>query len=51
MVMPDAPTPSSMPPLPITLAECHAVIIEQSSVMTQLREIIAQQRATIDEQQ
>jgi len=51
MVMPDATTPPSTPPLPTTLAECHAVIIEQSTVIAQLREIIAQQQATIDEQQ
>jgi transposase len=51
MVMSDSITPSSTPPLPTTLAECHAVIIEQSTVITQLREIIAQQQATIDEQQ
>ncbi len=56
--MPDATTHPSTPPLPTTLAECHAVIIELSAANAQLREvvsqqqaIIAQQQATIDEQQ
>ena len=51
MVMPDSPTPSSMPPLPTTLTECHAVIIEQASTMTLLRETISQQQAIIAQQQ
>jgi transposase len=49
--MPDATIHPSTPPLPTTLAECHAVIIEQASAIVQLRETISQQQATIDEQQ
>jgi hypothetical protein len=40
--MPDATTHPSTPPLPTTLAECHAVIIELSAANAQLREVVSQ---------
>jgi transposase len=43
--------PDALPPLPTTLAECHALLEKQRSLIASQQATIEQQQATIDEQQ